>query len=124
VNLDELINQRVVIASEEVLDELEVKHDEAWEWARQRDMFVPTDEEIQRTVSHILEEHPNLVDVRRERSGVDPFVIALAQVEHCTVVTGEGHGTSKRPKIPDVCEALRIRCIDVLQLFRDQGWAF
>ncbi|MGC8604729.1 MAG: DUF4411 family protein [Desulfomonilaceae bacterium] len=24
--------------------------------------------------------------------------------------------------IPDVCEALKIRCVNMLQLFRDQRW--
>ena len=70
--------------------ELEKKEDEAFAWAKaQEDLFVPMDDEIQDAVSAILADHPRLLDTRRGRSGADPFVIALAKVRGCTVVTGE-----------------------------------
>lgn len=123
-NLEYLIDQRIIIASQAVLWELDVKHDEIWAWAGGHPMFVAIDEEIQKRVNEISDKYPNLVDYRSERVGADPFVIALAEIEGCTVVTGEIHGTSNRPKIPDVCDALGIRCIDIRQLIRDQGWTF
>lgn len=123
-NLDYLIGQGIIIASEAVLWELEVKHDKPWDWARQSGMFVPMDGDIQERVDAILEKYPRLVDERKEQSGADPFVIALAQIEGCTVVTGEVYGTPNRPKIPDVCDALSIRWIDIVQLFRDQELKF
>jgi len=51
--LDELIEDKILVASEEVLLELRRKDDDVYEWARVRShMFVPTaDEEIQRAVS-------------------------------------------------------------------------
>lgn len=123
-SLDYFIGQGIVIASEAVLWELEVKDDKPRDWARQSGMFVPIDEEIQQRVDAILKKYPRLVDERKEQSGADPFVIALAQIEGCTVVTGEVYGTANRPKIPDVCDALGIRWIDIVQLFRDQGLKF
>ncbi len=54
------------------------------------------------------------------------MVIALAASREpkLTVVTEEGHGSAKSPKIPFVCASLGIRCINMLRLIRDQGWAF
>lgn len=123
--MDELIRRGALIATEEVLHELERKDDEVYEWARQRDMFVDTNEAIQLAATGILRNHPKLIDQRKNRSGADPFVIALAQVEGCAVVTAEKPTTSsKRPNIPDVCDALGIQWLTILQLFRAQGWSF
>lgn len=124
--IDGLISDGRLSATEEVLFELAKKDDEVFEWAKQRSgMFVPIDEQIQRTVASILAEHKKLLDTRRGRSGADPFVIALAQITKATVVTGERATGSldRRPNIPDVCAAMGIRQISLLQLFREQRWA-
>ncbi len=88
-------------------------------------MLVPTNEEIQRAVSNILRNHEKLIDERKSRSGADPFVIALAQVEECKVITGERPtNRPNRPHIPDVCNALGMQWLNMLQLFREQKWTF
>ncbi len=124
--LDDLISLGDLIATEEVLVELKRKDDEVYEWARRREhMFIPINEEVQLAVEDILRDHKKLIDQRKSRSGSDPFVIALAKVENCVVLTDEKpSGSSKRPHIPDVCNALRIPWRNMLQLFRDQGWVF
>ena len=123
---DELIHDGQLGAVEEVLVELERKDDETYAWASQRaSMFVPIDDEIQRAVAEILSNHPRLVDTRKNRSGADPFVIALAKVNGCLVVTGERPTNSvDRPNIPDVCSALGIRSLSLLELIREEQWAF
>ena len=86
-------------------------------------MFVPINGLVQQAVRNILENHPRLVDTRKNRSGADSFVIAVAQIEGCTVVTNEVPSNNlSRPHIPDVCAALDIRCIDFLGMAREQGW--
>ncbi|MBI2857708.1 MAG: DUF4411 family protein [Chloroflexi bacterium] len=122
--IDELINQRKLIASEEVLIELEKKDDEVHAWARQRgQMFVPIEGQTQQVVRDILRRYPRLLDTRRNRSGADPFVIALAQIEGCVVVTNEGLSNSPaRPQIPDICQALGNPCIDFVEMARRQNW--
>ncbi len=73
----------------------------------------------------ILRNHRELVDPARPRLGADPFVIALARIRGSTVVTQETPtGSPLRLKIPDVCGALGIPCINVLQFIRQQGWVF
>ena len=86
-------------------------------------LFVPIDEPIQVEVSEILRAHPRLVDQRRGRSRADPFVIALAKTKAATVVTGEQRSQKPGvPKIPDVCDALSIRSVGLLDFFRERGW--
>jgi hypothetical protein len=125
--LDQLVEARILIASEEIVVELKRKHDGVYRWAHDRSgMLVPTsNEEVQQAVSKILAVHPKLIDERASRSGADPWVIAVAHVFRCSVLTGERPSRSpKRPHIPDVCDAMSIRWVDMLQLFRDQHWVF
>ena len=125
---DDLINSGNIIATEEVRIELERKDDDVYHCAlERRQMFIPMYENIQQSARNILAQYPRLIDNRRNRSGADPFVIALAQtqMEDCAVVTYETRGNSQnRPYIPDVCDALGIRCINVRELIQEQGWRF
>jgi hypothetical protein len=88
--LEELIEQGRLIASSEVLLELERKDDDLAKWAKAHEkMFLPVDEAVQVPVKEILRQHRRLVDTRRGRSGADPFVIAVAKVHGASVVTDE-----------------------------------
>jgi Domain of unknown function (DUF4411) len=124
--LDACIHTGQLMATEEVLFELAKQDDDLYKWACERkSLFVPIEGSIQPVVSSILSHHKQLVDTRKNRSGADPFVIALAKVKDGVVVTGERPtGQLDRPNIPDVCEAMGIRWLTLLQLFREQGWTF
>jgi hypothetical protein len=119
VHLPELIASGVVRATEIVRWELEVEDDEVFTFVRNmRDLFVPIDEPTQRMVREILRDHPKLI--RAGRSGADPFVIALADVNTCAVVCEE-HRKPSAPKIPDVCDHRHIPCVPLLELVRSEG---
>lgn len=124
--LEQLIDDGHLRASEEVLRELEKKDDDVYAWARERDgMLVAVDDQIQVAVGDVLGRFPRLVNTQRDRSMGDPWVIALAMVNDCTVVTGEQRrGTADRPRIPHVCDDLGIRCISLLGLIREEKWVF
>ncbi len=113
-----------ILAVDEVFRELEKKDDTAFQWLKaHRGMVVALDAEIQQKVAAILSVHPRLIDTRRNRSSGDPFVIALAQARGCSVVTGErASGAIAKPNIPDVCAVLKIPCMNVLTMFRNEGW--
>lgn len=112
-------------ATQEVRVELERQDDELLAWAVQHEgLFLEVDEPVQRAVSQILAAHLKLVNPHTGRSGADPFVIALAQVSGGTVVTEEKPRSLVNPKIPDVCGALGVRCINMLELIREQGWIY
>ena len=124
--LGEYIATGVLKCSEEVYVELKRKVDGLHEWLMARKaVFVTTDVEIQKRVAALLKEHPRLVDTIRGRSQADPFVIAVAEHLGAVVVTGETpRGNLDVPKIPDVCKARDIRCIDFLAMLRELGWKF
>lgn len=123
-NMERSATSGALIASDEVLVELERKDDEVHAWARRHSsLFVPPERTIQEAVRQILERFPRLVDTRKNRSGADPFVIAVGQVRGCAVVTYENASNNvQKPHIPDVCAALGVRCIGFVDLIRELGW--
>jgi|CXWL01.1.fsa_nt_gi hypothetical protein len=124
--LVELIEADRLLATEEVLYELAKKDDGAHGWAKkQARMFVPIDAPTQVAVAEILGKFERLVNTQKNRSAVDPFVIALAKTLDATVITGEKpSGSLERPRIPDVCRAMGVPCFSLLDLFRAEGWRF
>ena len=124
--IEKLIEQDNLKATEEVLFELEKKEDDVYNWAKnQSEFFLPLSLDIQISVQEILSAFPTLVDSRRDRSQADPFVIALARVKKCPVVTGEkSSGTSRRPRIPNVCEYFGVKYMNIIDFIREQQWKF
>ncbi|MCC6222493.1 MAG: DUF4411 family protein [Thermoleophilia bacterium] len=125
-NLDSLIRENRLWASGEVIRELAAKDDDVFGWAKQRlQLIVELDEDVQAATSEILAVFQTMVDTMKGRSRADPFVIAVARVRGCTVVTGEKNtGTRDRPRIPLVCQHFGVPCIDLLGLIRAERWRF
>jgi hypothetical protein len=123
-NMDAAAKSGGIWIVEEVVRELERKEDGIHSWVKQREMaIVPIDDAVKTHLAEIMKKHGRLVDTRKNKSGGDPWVIALARARGLTVVTGENPtGTLTRPKIPDVCKDLGIPCIAVIDFFRKQGW--
>jgi Domain of unknown function (DUF4411) len=109
-----------------VADELAVREDEIHRWAKgQADLFVPLTADVQNAVRVILEQHPRLIGVGNGRSGADPFVIALAHARNGVVVSEETASRNlEKPKIPNVCNALGIRCMTLMEFVQAQSWVF
>jgi len=125
-DLPSLVASGELRASEEVRVELDRQDDELVQWIDDYsdELFVEVDEEIQHEVRDILRSHTALIHAGRGRSGADRFVIALAKINDCTVVTEDGSGSAKNPKIPDVCDALGRRCIGLMEVIRENGWVY
>jgi hypothetical protein len=123
--MDAAAKDGTMLASDEVLRELEKKEDGAHSWMKDRpEMIVSLDGEIERHVREIMQRYPRLVDTKKGRSGGDPFVIAVARVKGITVITAENAtGKLDVPRIPDVCGDLGIRWIRLLDFFREQKWS-
>ena len=120
------ITRRSLRAIQEVKVELKRKDDEATDWATaQKDLFVDIDEEVQLSVREIMAEHPKLVKLDGAGwSGTDPFVIALARVHGAIVICEEKTRSLINPRIPDVCGALGVLCLRMVDLIREQDWTF
>jgi hypothetical protein len=120
---DDCIAGDIVIASREVLGELEAKADDLYKWAKERStMFHEIDDDVQAYVSRLMARYPKLVDERTNKSAGDPWVMALASVRGLAVVTQETGGTDGRPTIPHVCGGEGIRCINLLEFMRELKW--
>ncbi|WP_456817086.1 DUF4411 family protein [Bradyrhizobium sp. USDA 4520] len=62
-----------------------------------------------------------LVSAGKGKFQADPFVIALAKVSGYTVITEET-GIGSLGKIPGVCTAMKIECINLMQLIDEEDW--
>lgn len=113
-----------IFVIDEVVRELERKDDDIHKWVKQREvMIVPIDVKVQKHLAEIMTKYGRLVDTKKNRSGCDPWVIALARARGLIVVTGEkATGNLKKPKIPDVCNDLGVPCVEIIDFFRKQGW--
>jgi hypothetical protein len=121
-----LIASGAVHAVDEVRAELGKRDDSAKDWANaQTDLFVPLEADIQVATAEILRDHQKLMGTGKGRNGADPFVIGLAKARSGIVVTEESATNNlSKPKIPDVCQAVGVRCVTLVGFIRDQGWTF
>jgi len=128
IKIDELIDGGRLLASIEVFNELEKKDDEIFTWAKDRKttLFREIDDDVQGAVVYLMQKYPRLVDTSKGKSGADPFVIAqaIASDPAHTIVSQEAGGSNDRPKIPFVCQAEGLTCIDLLALIEAEDWSF
>lgn len=124
--LSDLMEQGIVISSREVFDELSLGDDDLAEWAKSRkECFLPSEIPIQERVRKILTEYRGLVEGGKKRNNADPFVIALAHENGCTLVSEEVRSNNEAaPKIPNVCEAYGIKQIDFVSFARELHMTF
>ncbi len=109
-----------LVSSHAVWEELKRKDDDITTWVKPyRHAFLPLSEEIQYVHIEIINSHPKLVNTIKGRSYADPWVIATAKHIGCAVVTFEKPGSTKRPKIPDVCAAYHIPIWNLPDLLRN-----
>ena len=115
--IDQLVTAGEIISAEEVYIELAKRDDDLHAWVKSRKLMLRVpDEPIQLAVSALLQKYPRLVDTLKNRSQADPFVIATAQHAGATVVTGESFGSATRPRIPYVCQAEGLSCMNFLEM--------
>lgn len=125
IHVELLISTKKLVSSMEVLIELEAHEDRLLDWAQEQELinfFIELDNDVQKNAKKILASHSNLLDLRKRKSSADAFIIALAMNLGFTVVTEElPSGGPQKSKIPDVCDAYNIRCINLLQMLRETG---
>jgi len=134
-NLEKLIANELLLSPKEVLKE--IKDESLKEWAKkQKKLFRELDELQVQIVQEILKKYSSLAKPDKDGPQADPFVIALAvslekdpqktlikTIKKRIIVTEERLKGSKE-KIPFVCKDYDIDCINVIELFRTEGWKF
>jgi hypothetical protein len=121
--VEELIDRGFLRAPREVHRELERRDDELLEWSKARgELFVDPDEAQTRELVELLKKFPTLVDSDRIGPFADPWVVALAvhlsspPADPWIVVTEEQPKGAGSTKIPDLCTAFGIECINLIGL--------
>ena len=129
--LDELVQQGRLISTSEVFKEIERgepdPHVNQWLKARKQLFTTPTPDE-QLFVARIFQipHFQALIGDKERLTGTpvaDPFVIACAKVRLGTVVTEE-RLKPNAAKIPNVCAYFGVRCINLEEFMKEQGWSF
>jgi hypothetical protein len=122
--MEDLINAKRLLSPIEVLNEMQKRSDELHAWLKARgEMFRELEDEIQIEAANVLAQFPRLVGQRKLRTSADPFVIALARVAGLKIVTDEKPtGSLDRPNIPDVCAAMGMSCVGLLELIKAEKW--
>ena len=123
--IEEMIASDKLVAPQEVLNELEIQHDELYDWAKKQKCLKELDGEQIRFTKRILKAFPSLIDEKKTVPDADPFVVALSMAKGWKVVSSEiSAGASARKRIPDVCASYGIKCLPLLEFFRDRQWSF
>ena len=132
--VDVLCKQGRFIAPIEVLKEIKQGDDELKSWAKKKKgIFINPDENQIREVEIILSEYPFLARPGKTGPNADPWLIALARAKNSEergkllqnkyiIVTEESK--VKQDRIPRVCLNYNIECINLIELFRREGWRF
>ena len=118
-------------AAEKVFDEIQALGAPLLKnWARaNRAQFINLDAALLAEADAISKKYPDIIDPNAAAEEADRHVIALARVKGWTVVTHETPAIDKRYStsrlfIPDVCNLLKVPCIDLLELMRREKWTF
>lgn len=123
-NIDKFIQAGKVVSPDEVMHELKRKDDGVFRWAKARpDLFIKLEGTFMAKSVEITNRYKRMLDQRPGKNGADPLVIALALDRKATVVTMErASGGLNSPKIPDVCRAEKVECVDLLAFIKAQRW--
>lgn len=129
--LDSLIQQKTLISTREVWNELERQNISAdvLAWAKQnkRIFTTPNAAELQFVAQIFQIKHfQSLIGEQQRLKGTpvaDPFVIACAKIKGATVVTEE-QLKPNAAKIPNVCAHFNVPCTDLEGFMQQQGWKF
>jgi hypothetical protein len=132
VHIEGLIKQGKIIASKEVLYELERNaSDDLAEWLKShKDMFVFNREQVEKATLLINDFYTKYKRGYKPEIGnaADPFVVATAIVSSAVVFTQEAHQAPhnpnqvNEPKIPTVCQHYGVECVNIQQFIEREGF--
>ena len=133
-NMESLISKCLLVAPIEVLNEITERDDQLAKWAKEQTSFfrAPTRRQIE-ILKDVLKAYPSMVREDRKYDA-DPWVIALAKemiadpqqtlTSIKRIVVTEEKLREKRVRIPYVCQKFNIDSIDIIEMFRIEGWKF
>jgi hypothetical protein len=84
---------------------------------------VLTDAAIATTAGAIVQQFPKWTQ-QGNKNHADPFVIAVAEIRSCAVISGEINGGPARPKIPYVCSQRQVQHGRFVDVVVRENWVF
>lgn len=126
--MDELISAGRLLVSEEAWNEAVSADAALKEWCNEdgagREACIAlTDSAVAAVAGAIARQFPKWITQGR-KNGADPFVIAVAEVRGCAVVSGETNGGPGKPKIPYVCGERNVEHVRFTDVVIREGWVF
>lgn len=122
-SLHQLAVDGVAAIAPVIYEELERGGDELFDWfkARKDDFVAKNSDDLQSAVEYLVNTYNNFGLITGKNEG-DPYVVALAMIEECVVVTNESMSNSlKGPKVPDVCREEGIGWIKFVDIIRNEN---
>lgn len=125
--MDDLVASGKFKASRQVLEELEERADDVFDWlkAHQAAAVIEIDANQFAIAKAIEADLPGWAS--KKKNGCDPFVIALAETKGWKVITGERLKKTLNPKktgIPDVCGMRSVPCGSLVDVVTAEKWKF
>lgn len=128
-NLDGMLAAGKFTSTREVLNELEDRGGEAYEWAKRNSgLFVTPDAKEGAIVASIFRVKHFQANIERQKllrggRGADPFLVARAHATGTCLVTMEQF-RENAAKIPNICKHFGVVCVDLNGFMEREGWAF
>lgn len=119
--VDELISKKIIVTCSEIYSE--INDDIILDRMKALQLIVlPIDDEVQSNVKKVVTAFPQLIDFKQAKSSGDAFLIATAIKYGLKVITEESKNSDK--KIPFVCKKSGIQCMNIVELWECEGWAY
>jgi hypothetical protein len=127
-----LLEDGTIISHIEVLKEIntqEGKGQELYDWAHAH-WTIFKDYEWERegvVIRSMAPKYSAFVNGKDKSIHADPWLVAQGKVRGVKVITEERPSASPKPKnhkLPNVCNAFGVECVDLLGLVKEQGWSF
>jgi hypothetical protein len=126
---DEMLAAGQFTSTREVLRELEEQNDAATTWAQENSTLFTTPNAAEgAVVARIYGVAHFQANIERQKllkggRNADPFVIARAAVLKGTVLTME-QLKPNAAKMPNICDHLKVPCIDLRRFMEAEKWSF
>ncbi|MFN8591150.1 MAG: DUF4411 family protein [Thermomicrobiales bacterium] len=124
--LDDLLARNVLFPHEEVWNEIHRGTDPltAWAASRKTGLCVAADAGQVRAVQQIAARFPLANYTTTTEHRADPWVVSLAITRTLCVVSEEVGTAQTFPKVPQMCAALGVPHMHILDVMRAEGWTF